>query len=202
MCHVHLVQADSCAYQESQKREFVSHARSLTRERLDKRKKYNRLVATAPHVTPFATLPHVRQDVCSGMTKPIGGNLDDLSVKCLRNVMTPSIERMDDEACARLTIRLNREKCDKELHDKRVQIRRNEIIQDRIRRHRTLTAIERLSGIRPRSRVRTADHRDDSLSRVDILAMPRREKPITPSLCLDGLELVHISHPTALEHLH
>ena len=176
--------------------------RSLTRERLDKRKVYNRLVATAPHVDPFTKLPHVRQDVCSGMTRPIGGNMDDLPVKSLRNIVTPSIARMDDEACARLTDRLNRENHEKELLAQKIQIRRNEIIEDRNRRHRTLSAIERLSGIRPRSRAAHENQEKESTSRVISLAMPRREKLISPSLCLDGLELVHISHPTALEHLH
>jgi hypothetical protein len=137
------------------------------------------------------------------MTKPIGGNIDDLPVKALRNIMTPSIERMDDEACRRLSERLDRENTTQQLLQKNVQIRRNEIFEDRNRRHRALTALEKLSGIRPRSRARSADpKRDNTDSRVDLLAVPRRIKPKSPSLCLDGLELAHISHPTALEHLH
>ena len=184
------------------KKEFVSQVRSLTRERLDKRRSYNRLVATAPHLEPFAKLTHVRQDVCSGMTKPIGGNMDDLPVKALRNIITPSIERMDDEACVRLSDRLDQEKATEELSQKNIQSRRKEIIEDRNRRHRTLTALEKLSGIRPRSRPSSTEPAPAPTLRIESLAVPRQPKNISPSLCLDGLELAHISHPTALEHLH
>jgi hypothetical protein len=181
----------------------MSGVRAVTRDRLNKRRTYNRQVATAPHLDRLPNLGHTRQDVCSGMTKPIGGNLDDLPKKALRNILTPAIERMDDEACIRLNERLLSERENAKFAKLTLQQRRNEIIEDRNRRHQTITALEKLSGIKPLARACSADGRNSvENSRITSLAVPRQQKSISPSLCLDGLELTHISHPNAIQHLH
>ena len=197
-----MFQADSFAYQEALKRDFMTGVRAVTRDRLNKRRTYNRLVATAPHLERSPSVGHTRQDVCSGMTKPIGGNLDDMPVKALRNIMTPAIQRMDDDACCRLNERLVSERESLKTTQLNLQRRRNEIIEDRNRRHETISALEKLSGIKPLTRNRSADARRSLKSRVALLAVPRQPRSVSPSLCLDGLELMHISHPNAIEHLH
>lgn len=203
MCSLfyHSSQVDSFAYQDKIKRDFVANVRTNTRERLNRRKEYNRLVATAAHLDPFAKLLHVRQDVCSGMTKPIGGNIDDLPLKALRNIMTPSVEKMDDDACVRLSKLLDKERKLEELHRVRINQRRSEIIEDRRRRHECISALEKLSGIRPRPRSHSHD-RHELHDRIAALAVPRPNTSMGPQTCLDGLDLAHISHASAIDHLH
>jgi hypothetical protein len=179
---------------------FIQSSRAVTRERLQKRREYNRLVQTAPVVEPFAKLPHIRQDVCSGMTKPIGGNPDDLPTKAVRIMITPLIERMDDEACNRLEKRLNQERLQEEKLKQMRSARRLEIIQDRKMRERYIEALERLSGIRSTRTIRAASA--DIPERIKLLAEPRNVKTMGLTECLDGLELSHISHPHVVECLH
>jgi hypothetical protein len=179
---------------------FVQSSRAVTRERLSKRRQYNRLVQTAPILEPFVKLAHVRQDVCSGMTKPIGGNPDDLPPKAVRNIITPLIEKMDDAACHRLEERLNQERLQEEKLKEVRSNRRLEIIQGRKMRERYILALERLSGIHSHSTIRAAS--TEIPERIKLLAEPREVKQVGLSECLDGLELSHISHPHVVECLH
>jgi hypothetical protein len=179
---------------------YIQSSRAVTRERLNKRRQYNLLLQKAPRIEPFAKLPHVRQDVCSGMTKPIGGNPDDLPPKAVRNIITPLIEKMDDEACHRLENRLNQERL-REDQLKQVRSRRRlEIIHDRKMRERYIAALERLSGVRCTRATRAASV--EIPERIKLLAEPRAVKTVGLTECLDGLELSHISHPHVVECLH
>jgi len=134
------------------------------------------------------------------MTQPIGGNPDDLPPKAVKNLITPLIERMDDDACHRLEQRLNQERAVAEREKDLRHVRRLEIIGNRKSREQYILALERLSGIRPTQSVRASSV--PLPARIAHLAEPRNVKPTALNECLDGLELSHISHPHVVECLH
>lgn len=186
---------------EAARRQFVMKSRETTRNRFEDRRKYNTTRSRARTLELLRQRAHRRQDVCSGMTGTIGGDVRDLPYKALRNIMTPLIEEMDTEAASRLEERLHAEKDrDNELRDIQAK-RRAELLEDMKWRKKTFEALERLSGIVvcPRSPTilsPTVSKRTEELSR------PREGKPIKTVDCLDGLELTHVSNPEVIETLH
>lgn len=187
---------------EEARRQFVMRNRESTRSRFENRRKFNTKLARARTIAPFGRRIHRRQDVCSGMTSTIGGDLRDLPYKALRNIMTPLIETLDTDAANRLKDRLKaEEKSDKELLELRAR-RRAEILEDLKMRQKSFEALEILSGVtRPRSP--PAPIVSQGLSkRTEELAKPRERKPIKPEECLDGLELTHVSNPEVIDALH
>ena len=188
--------------EESHKRNFVIRARSATRQRLQHRRELNRRRATSASNDFLHHPRQPRQDVCSGLTKPIAGSLDELPYKAIRNLMTPLIESMDAAATNSLANRLREESCTRERAIARRAQVRSEILQELHKREEYTQALERLSGItRPPSLEKDNDSRGTS-ERILKLAQPREVKSMMSDECLDGLELVHITHPDTLNTLH
>jgi hypothetical protein len=194
--------ANSSYLAESIRRTFVIRARSATRERLQRRRELNHRRATSAAYTIPNHLKNVRQDVCSGLMRPISGNFEALPQKALRNLMTPLIQNMDAIAAERLQQRLNEEAAQREAKLAYRAKLRNDIIEDMHRREENTQALERLSGItRSPPDARLQDHLNEPSVRIKKLSEPRAVKNMVLGECLDGLELVHVSHPDALNSL-
>lgn len=187
---------------EASKKSFLIRSRSSTRARLNRRREYNKKRANS------AVLPQPqgqivpRQDVCSGLTRVIGGDVRTLPKKAMRNLITPLIEEMDQDATMRLQSRLDSEV---DLRNSKLAERqslRRELIDNMKKREEYFAALERLSGIsRPKSN-HIAGSRYFANERLASLAEPIRLKPLDAKTCLDGLELFHISKPEVIETLH
>ena len=137
------------------------------------------------------------------MTNPIGGDIRDLPKKALRNIFTPLIENLDDQATDRLKARLTEEQQIAADENSRRALLRAEILQDMKHRQRSLLALERLSGLPPRAQTAPKSILvSTEVSRVENLAKPRNRKFMKTGECLDGLELTHISNPEVLHVLH
>jgi len=189
---------------EAARRQFVMRSRETTRQRFDVRRKFNTTRSRARTVSLFAKQQHRRQDVCSGMTNTIGGDVRDLPYKALRNIMTPLIEDLDTDAADRLQERLEEEqRMEKELEEFRAK-RRWETLEDLKMRQKSFDALEKLSGIvRPRSPSSSPSAYFFCPSkRTEELAKPRERKALNAIDCLDGLELTHVSNPEVIETLH
>jgi hypothetical protein len=116
--------------------------------------------------------------------------------------MTPLIENLDADATNRLENRLKDEtEVQKRESERRAQIRK-ELIEDTRRREAYIKALERLSGVKRVSTLQPTENSYCINDRIDKLSRPREQKHLTPTDCLDGLELVHISNPEALDTLH
>lgn len=172
----------------------------MTLKRLHERRELNRRRAISSTNIPIGRVGHQRQDVCSGLTSTLGGGLGALPYKSLRNIMTPLIEHLDANAMSRLQDRLKIEadqaKSEAEL---KAQIRKG-LIEDTRKREACIQALERLSGIKRIVSLQQA--KKETSDRIESLARPREPRRLSPKHCLDGLELVHISNPEAIETLH
>jgi hypothetical protein len=181
----------------------VIRARSNTLQRLHHRREMNLRRAVSATNDFQERGPSKRQDVCSGLTACIGGGLGELSFKSLRNIMTPLIENLDAAATNRLDLTLKEEAERERREVERKACFRKELIEDTRRRKAYIEALERLSGIKHISPSQsTGSTQSLKNDRLEKLALPREHKQLTTKDCLDGLELVHISNPEALDTLH
>ena len=189
---------------DDRRREFVCSSRIHTLERFHAQRQHNTDRARSPHYRPIPGLSHRRQDVCSGLTSPIGGDIRDLPPKALRTVMTPLIEHLDTDARSRLRNRLEEESREEQALEEARARRRKEFQQDVKDRNKYFEILEKLSGIQ---RIRIAPQQGSPSvvqcgERTIALAQPRGRKSMTPRECLDGLALVSISTPEVIESLH
>ncbi len=187
---------------EASKRSFLVRSRSGTRARLNRRREYNKKRATSAILSPAQGLNLPRQDVCSGLTRVIGGDVGSLPKKALRNLITPLIEELDAGAIMRLQSRLNAEEELRNVKLAERQSLRRELLDDMKKREEYVAALERLSGIsRPKSNI-VRDSSYCANERLKSLAVPAPLKPLDTKTCLDGIELFHISKPEVIEALH
>ena len=174
--------------------------RILTRDQFKARRDYNINRAKSASYVRLPNILHRRQDVCSGLTDRIGGDLRDLPYKALRNVMTPLIESLDIDAKNRLEDRLAFEQREAEAQNSLRAQRRLEFQEDLRNRKKFFATLERCSGIPARTESITTIPK--SSERTEQLALPRAKHPPNISGCLEALELVNISTPEVFENLH
>jgi hypothetical protein len=158
--------------------------------------------ATSAHYVRIPSLQHRRQDVCSGLTNPIGGDIRDLPFKALRNVMTPLIESLDLEARNRLQARLYAERRAASEVKHILAKKRLECQEDLRNRKNFFAALERCSGIPPRPTSNSSVIVPRTSERTEQLALPRARQETTVSDCQEAFELINVSTPEVFDILH
>lgn len=170
---------------------FVESSRGETLSRFRARRLWNERCATSDMYIPIDGVPRRRQDVCSGMTSPIG------DLNAVRRTITRAVEHLDAEA----TFRLESALIDEERRDAARLVeqakRRAQILNDAKDREIYWNTLESLSGIS--SRPRTHSVSPTCSDRINQLARPKLRHYATLNNCLDGLDLIHITNPEILE---
>lgn len=179
------------------KTKFVESCRLQTLSRFEARRSLNERRCKTTTCIPLEPVLHRRQDVCSGLTSPIGGDIRDFPKKGILRLLTPSIAHMDKDATRRLEKVLVAERREEESELAIRSRTRNEIRSEVENRHRYLNLLEQLSGIQRCS----SASRSQTVSlpeRIDKLARPKLRHYANLENCLDGVNLIHVTTPQIL----
>jgi hypothetical protein len=182
------------------KRTFGNASRVETLDRLAKRCEVNDEKAVA---TSWAPPRRARREVHDSLDR-LGAELDAMSLKELKKVLTPHVLKTDREAVRRISGHLQQEESWKEAWRSFELERRDDLLTDLEHRQAYNAMVQEMSGQLPRPRRDPSRHLpNDCTSRVEQLALPkqaRRRRDVTQLSDCRGL--IHVDHDGALEARH